>query len=452
MIAASAARNCTLERSCRIDSTASEHPNSHEIFKVSFVADLDRSARAAQCYCGARGRHEASIGRGSLLRSVMDEFLRWDPESFLKEGLEDEMCLSSEVEASRPQGPLLYTHNTSATHLPICRYDARLAQPQEVSSSVKQATARPRYVLHCYLPIICHCGSTLRSFLLTCYLWTVVYEDLDDFHLHDDRQATPSREPISPEPDAGRVRSGCKEPCTPQSGALPPGVDFEFVRRSSHSRKRDPDHIPRPPNAFMLFRSDFWEKEKNKLTVERDHRMISRIAGLEWNKLSEAQRAPYRSKAERAKQQHAQLYPNYKYTPVFRKEKPTSRRKGAKGHTGVARALPEDLEGDTLAEWPKSEENEDDLLVRAPRLRGQASRARAKKSRPRARLPTPETRSPSPVSSVSEDDHIKSEPSTPELTFSPEPAKTEIDSSPYLPSRVLVRRSSLTKFTNPHFP
>ena len=354
------------------------------------------------------------------------------------------MCLSSEVEASRPRGPLHRT-STSSTHLPTCRCNACLAQPQEVSSSVEQATARHRYVLHCYLPIICHCGSTLRSFLLTCYVWTTVFEDIDDFHPHDDRQPTPSRETNSPEPDVGRVRKGRRETCAPRGGALPPGFNFEFVRRSSHSRKRDPGHIPRPPNAFMLFRSDFWAKEKNKLTVERDHRMISRIAGLEWNKLSEAQRAPYRNMAELAKERHAQVYPNYKYTPVFRKERSSSRsRKGAK-RAGVARASPEDYE----AEWPKPEDNEDDRPACASRLRKPISRA--KKSRISSRPLTPKTRSPSPESSVLEADHIKSEPSTPELTFSPEPAKTEIEDSPYLPSRGLVRSLWLNRLSNAHF-
>lgn len=261
-----------------------------------------------------------------------------------------------------------------------------------------------------------------------------MFEDPDDFNLHDDRQSTPSRESDSPEPDAGSVRKGLKDPCTPQGDALPLGVDFEFVRRSSHSRKRDPNHIPRPPNAFMFFRSDFWAKEKNKLTVERDHRMISRNAGLEWNRLSEAQRAPYRSMAERAKQQHALRYPGYKYTPVFRKEK-THRRKGAKRYAGVARAMPEGYDSE-------SEDIEDSLPMRAPHPRKPTSRARAKKSRAASRPPTPETRSPSPGSSVT-DDYVKSEPSTPELTFSPELAKAEIDDSPYISSQCLVRLSSV---------
>lgn len=257
-----------------------------------------------------------------------------------------------------------------------------------------------------------------------------MFEDPDDFNLHDDRPSISSREPNSPGPDAGQVRKGRQEP---QGTAQPLGADFEFVRRSSHSRKRDPDHIPRPPNAFMLFRSDLWAKEKNKSTVERDHRMISRIAGQEWNKLSEAQRAPYRSMAERAKQQHTLLYPDYKYTPVFRKEK-THGRKGAKRYTGVARPMPVGYKREDI-------DIEDCLPVRAPRARKPTSLAWGKKSlAPSTRLPTPETRSPSPASSVAEH-HVKSEPSTPELTFSPELTKTEIDDSPYLPSQGLVRPS-----------
>lgn len=94
--------------------------------------------------------------------------------------------------------------------------------------------------------------------------------------------------------------------------------DESFVPRSSHSRKRKDGHIPRPPNAFMLFRSELWAKEKIKSTVERDHRQISRIAGHVWNKLSDKERAPYKRRAELAKKRHAEEYPDYKYAPVYR--------------------------------------------------------------------------------------------------------------------------------------
>ncbi|KII94425.1 hypothetical protein PLICRDRAFT_60514, partial [Plicaturopsis crispa FD-325 SS-3] len=73
--------------------------------------------------------------------------------------------------------------------------------------------------------------------------------------------------------------------------------------------------IPRPPNAFMLYRSDFWAKQKVTTTVERDHRHISRIAGHCWNNLSDAERAPYKRRAEAEKVRHAREHPEYKYTP-----------------------------------------------------------------------------------------------------------------------------------------
>ncbi|KAI0961046.1 hypothetical protein AcW1_000236 [Taiwanofungus camphoratus] len=136
-----------------------------------------------------------------------------------------------------------------------------------------------------------------------------------------------------------------------------PSPDYEppsCVARSSHSRKKQPGHIPRPPNAFMLFRSDLWAKEKIKSSVERDHRQISRIAGALWNSLPEAQRAPFKRLAEAAKQHHAELFPEYKYAPVYRKDKPV-KRKGKTATDGnaarwkaVAHLLMQGVEGNDL--------------------------------------------------------------------------------------------------------
>lgn len=114
MADALAAQKCTLGRSCKTDSMASKHPGRHEKFKVSFVPISIVQLGQQRAILDPRGSHEAEVGRGSLLRSVMDEFLRCDPDSFLKEGLEDEMRLSSEVGASRPRGP-------SRTHIALQR-------------------------------------------------------------------------------------------------------------------------------------------------------------------------------------------------------------------------------------------------------------------------------------------------------------------------------------------
>lgn len=89
---------------------------------------------------------------------------------------------------------------------------------------------------------------------------------------------------------------------------LPPPDLHSQVRR----RKGKNGNAPRPPNAFMLFRSDFWKFNKESIN-ERDHRWISRIAAVCWNTLPEPRRVPYQDRARRLKDEHAQLYPQQKY-------------------------------------------------------------------------------------------------------------------------------------------
>jgi hypothetical protein len=45
--------------------------------------------------------------------------------------------------------------------------------------------------------------------------------------------------------------------------------------RSLYARKRDKGYIPRPKNAFMVYRSHFIEMQKLSGSVERSHRHIS---------------------------------------------------------------------------------------------------------------------------------------------------------------------------------
>jgi hypothetical protein len=89
---------------------------------------------------------------------------------------------------------------------------------------------------------------------------------------------------------------------------LPPPDLHSQVRR----RKGKNGNAPRPPNAFMLFRSDFWRFNKESMN-ERDHRWISRIAAVCWNTLPEPRRVPYQDRARKLKDEHAQLYPQHKY-------------------------------------------------------------------------------------------------------------------------------------------
>lgn len=88
-------------------------------------------------------------------------------------------------------------------------------------------------------------------------------------------------------------------------------------RRASHSRRQPEGYIPRPPNAFFIFRSQFWAKEKLKeYPIDRNHRNISRIASHCWNGLGNEEKAQYQALAKQRKQLHKLKYPNYKYTPA----------------------------------------------------------------------------------------------------------------------------------------
>ncbi|KAG5652006.1 hypothetical protein H0H81_006621 [Sphagnurus paluster] len=72
----------------------------------------------------------------------------------------------------------------------------------------------------------------------------------------------------------------------------------------------------------MLFRSDFWAREKLKeVPIERDHRDISRIAGHCWHNLPEAERSHYRRLAAQRKELQNLENPGYRYAPSVRRDR-----------------------------------------------------------------------------------------------------------------------------------
>ncbi|KAK0441278.1 high mobility group box domain-containing protein [Armillaria borealis] len=96
--------------------------------------------------------------------------------------------------------------------------------------------------------------------------------------------------------------------------------DTHSPRRHTPSHRRTPEHVRRPPNAFMLFRSDYWRENKD-IIRERDHREISRICGELWRALPLAEKQVYTAKAISAKEEHLVKYPDYKFTPMSRQKK-----------------------------------------------------------------------------------------------------------------------------------
>lgn len=126
-------------------------------------------------------------------------------------------------------------------------------------------------------------------------------------------------------------------PATPASaGSVTPAHNSDHVP----SPEPEDDHeaqprIPRPPNAFMLFRSHCIKtirakaaKEKQK-AGEKRQQVFSRVAGEAWHMLPPDEREEWTRKATDAMHAHSARYPNYKFAPAPRGS--SKKGKGAAG-------------------------------------------------------------------------------------------------------------------------
>ncbi|KAL5522691.1 hypothetical protein ACEPAG_8709 [Sanghuangporus baumii] len=80
-------------------------------------------------------------------------------------------------------------------------------------------------------------------------------------------------------------------------------------------------HIPRPPNKFMLFRTEMCARrvpEQAGITATGEK---SKYLGALWQDLSKEEKDYWELLAKKAKEEHARLYPDYRYRPKPRKGK-----------------------------------------------------------------------------------------------------------------------------------
>ncbi|KAF6741596.1 hypothetical protein DFP72DRAFT_942967 [Ephemerocybe angulata] len=95
------------------------------------------------------------------------------------------------------------------------------------------------------------------------------------------------------------------------------------------TRKKRPGYIARPPNAFIIFRSDFWAAEKLKpQPVERNNADISRIVGHCWNSMDAAQKKVYYDRAAQLREMHRLRYPDYRLKPAARRPRAQKMKSG----------------------------------------------------------------------------------------------------------------------------
>ena len=82
------------------------------------------------------------------------------------------------------------------------------------------------------------------------------------------------------------------------------------------SRSSNPnEHVPRPANAFILFRSDLVRAMRANCIPDHRQQNMSRVAGQCWNLMGTQEKAVWQQKAKVVAAAHKAKYPNWTYKP-----------------------------------------------------------------------------------------------------------------------------------------
>ncbi|GBC03867.1 hypothetical protein RclHR1_05380004 [Rhizophagus clarus] len=102
-------------------------------------------------------------------------------------------------------------------------------------------------------------------------------------------------------------------------------------KRRSHVTDSEEDIIiPRPHNAFIIFRNDFAAKVKNSHDKKISIRVISQMASKQWKEESEIVKLFFKLLADMYQHKHRILYPDYKYSPRYNAARRNRKKKSGK--------------------------------------------------------------------------------------------------------------------------
>jgi hypothetical protein len=118
----------------------------------------------------------------------------------------------------------------------------------------------------------------------------------------------------------------------PDQLPLPPSTNSDSTQSTNisknrrHGRKRDSNHITRPPNKFILYRSWFIRNRVISTRIETNHSKLSKIIGKSWRDLPEQEKQEWDSKARAVNAEHMQKFPKYVFSPQKPKKKKVQKR------------------------------------------------------------------------------------------------------------------------------
>ncbi|KAI0365766.1 hypothetical protein BV20DRAFT_1046523 [Pilatotrama ljubarskyi] len=118
--------------------------------------------------------------------------------------------------------------------------------------------------------------------------------------------------------------NGDSSPPSPTTALFPPTAPQTSAptrRRLPPGKRLSQGYIPRPPNAFMLFRANFVRQKHVPGSIETNHGSLSKIIGNCWRALPLEEKKYWEIEAKKAKAAHKERYPHYRFRPVHNKNK-----------------------------------------------------------------------------------------------------------------------------------
>ncbi|KAJ3512608.1 hypothetical protein NLJ89_g3421 [Agrocybe chaxingu] len=103
-------------------------------------------------------------------------------------------------------------------------------------------------------------------------------------------------------------------PASPSDTLQTPPANAK-TKQSNHARHKDPNYIPRPRNAFIIFRSSFIASRHRDAAPCESQNEMSKQAAVVWNGMSAKERKPFQDRALLEKAEHLIKYPGYSYAP-----------------------------------------------------------------------------------------------------------------------------------------
>lgn len=89
-------------------------------------------------------------------------------------------------------------------------------------------------------------------------------------------------------------------------------------RRTGPKKSNDPDHVPRPPNAWILYRSEqIRVLKQDQETSRKPQSEISKLIGYMWREEAPSVKKAYEDEAKLRKQQHILKYPSASLAILF---------------------------------------------------------------------------------------------------------------------------------------